>query len=70
MSEEEKWNFNGDGLEVVTSFKYLGCFLSSSGSFTYCITDLVSSARRALFGLKRYFNTNSETLPETQLDLF
>ena len=70
ISDEEKWNFNGHVLEVVNSFKYLGCFLSSSGSFTNCITDLVCSARRALFGLKRYFKSNSETLPETQLDLF
>ena len=70
ISKEEKWNFNDHVLEVVTSFKYLGCFLSSSGSFTDCLTDLVGSARRALFGLKRYFKSNSETLPETQLDLF
>ena len=67
---KEKWWFNGSIVEVVPSFKYLGCVLSSSGSYTNCITSLVSSARRALFCLKKFINNNSEILPTMQLELF
>jgi len=70
IGAKEKWNFKGMILEVVPSFKYLGCVLSSSGSYTNCIASLISSARRALFSLKRYINLYSETLPSIQLQLF
>ena len=51
-------------------FKYLGCVLSSSGSFTKCTQELVKSARRALFGLKVFFAKNKELLPSTQIMFF
>ena len=70
VGEKEKWWFNGSLLEVVPAFKYLGCILSSSGSYTNCITDLISSARRALFCLKKFINKNPEVLPKMQLELF
>ena len=35
-----------------------------------CVENLVSSANRALFSLKRYFSRNKETLPEVQIRLF
>ena len=57
-------------IEIVSSFNCLGCEISSSGSFKNCIENLVSSAKRALFSLKRYFNKNRETLPEVQIRLF
>ena len=61
IGSKEKWWFNGVLLEVVTSFKYLGIVLSSSGSYTNCITSLVNSSRRALFCLKMLINRNSES---------
>ena len=70
ISSEEKWSFQGQFIEIVSSFKYLGCVLSSNGTYTECISTLVTSARRALFCLKKYINNNSETLPCIQLQLF
>ena len=35
-----------------------------------CIKNLVQSARRALFSMKRNLNKNPEILPETQIDMF
>ena len=70
IGSKEKWSFNGRVIEVVPYFKYLGCILSSSGSFSNCITDLINSARRALFSLKKYINNYTETLPTVQLQLF
>ena len=51
-------------------FKYLGCFLSSSGSYAKCISELTNSARKALFSLKKYFVYNPEIFPITQIKLF
>ena len=53
-----------------SSFKYVGCDITSTGSFKNCISNLVSSARRALFSLKQNINRNIETLPKTQIELF
>ena len=69
-SNEERWSFQGQFIEIVSSFKYLGCVLSSNGTYTNCISTLVTSARRALFCLKKYINNNSETLTSIQLQLF
>ena len=69
-SDSEKWTFNGKEIEVVSVFKYLGCLLSSSGSFKNHIDNAVDSARRGLFGLNQYISTNPEILPSQQLELF
>ena len=68
--EDEKWFYNDVLLEIVNSFKYVGCDITSAGSFKNCISNLVSSARRALFSLRQNLNKNIETLPETQINLF
>ena len=70
LSKNDNWNFQGNHIEVVSFFKYLGIYFSSSGSFNKGTSELISSARRALFGLKRFFANNSEILPSMQLKLF
>ena len=70
IAKQEKWVYNGKVVEIVSSFKYVGCEITSSGSFTMCIKNLVQSARRALFSMKRNLNKNPEILPETQIDMF
>ena len=69
-SKDDKWTYNGKNIEVVNSFKYLGCTLSSSGYFNTNIKTNIESARKALFQLKQYFSTNPEVLPSQQLELF
>ena len=64
------WSYMGRNIEVVTFFKYLGCFLSSGGSFAKCIQELTNSARRALFSVKKYFAKNEEILTSMKLKLF
>ena len=70
LGQKDKWFFEGKELEVVPFFKYLGCYLSSRGSFAKCIQELTYSARRALFGLKKYFARNQEILPSMKIQLF
>ena len=64
------WSYMGQNIEVVTSFKYLGCFLSPGGSFAKCIQELTNSARRALFSVKKYFAKNEEILTSMKLQIF
>ena len=70
LSKKDKWILNNTNIEVVQFFKYLGCFLSSSGSYAKCISELTNSARKALFSLKKYFVYNPEIFPITQIKLF
>ena len=64
------WYYGNQIIEVVSSFKYLGCFMSAGGSFSTCIQDLTSRARKVLFALKVQFHKNPEITPSIQLKLF
>ena len=70
LGQRDKWFFEGREVEVVSFFKYLGCYLSSGGSFAKCIQELTYSARRALFGLRKLFAKNQEILPSMRIQLF
>jgi Reverse transcriptase (RNA-dependent DNA polymerase). len=70
LSKEDKWEFKGNNIEVVPSFRYLGCHLSSGGSVKLHINNIVDSARRGLFALKQYISTNPEILMSLQLERF
>ena len=47
---------NGEPLEVVDSYCYLGIILHKSGKFNIAIKDLKNKAMRSIFGLKRTVN--------------
>ncbi len=70
LSSKDKWFLDGKEIDIVSYFKYLGCYFSSSGSFSKCVLDLTNSARRALFALKKYFAFNKEILPSIQINMF
>jgi len=70
IGKEGKGFYNGSLVKIVSNFKYVGCDLTSSGSFINCISNLVTSARRALFSLKRNLSRNIDILPETQIEMF
>ena len=70
QARNDTWSYNGNVLEVVQHFKYLGCQLSSSGSFNACMQSLSESGRRGLFSLKQYFHRNPEVTPRLQIQLF
>ena len=70
LGVRDHWHYGGEPIEVVSSFKYLGCCLTAGGAFTGCIQELTNSARRALFSLKTYFHKNPEISPSIQLKLF
>ena len=70
LKSSEKWTYCGKFLEIVSSFKYLGCILSITGSFSKNMDGIAVSSRRAIFGLRKLFAKNSEILPSMQIDLF
>ena len=70
LATDDKWTYRGQPIEIVSSFKYLGCKISTSGSFTEATSDLISSARRGLFSLKCFLSKNKEILPSTQIKLY
>ena len=69
-SKNDNWTYNGYPVDVVSSFKYLGYYLSSTGSFRMGTQELLKAARKALFSLKKSISNNPEILPHTQLQLF
>ena len=50
---KNKFFINGNELEIVQSYCYLGIILSSCGSFTRAIAALYDKARKALFALQK-----------------
>jgi len=67
LAAGDKWVYRGNEIEIVSVFKYLGCYLSLSGSFSINTKELVKSARRALFALKVFFGKYEELTPSLQL---
>ena len=57
-------------LEIVPFFKFLGLYLKNNGSFALHFKEIIKSARKALFSLKKTLQTNPEIVPTMQLDLF
>ena len=70
LKSSEKWTFCGKFLEIVSSFKYLGCVLSLTGSFKKKLDSIAVSSRRAIFGFRNFFANNTEILPSLQIYLF
>ena len=44
LAATDKWVYKGIPIEIVPCFKYLGCFLSTSGSLIKCTHELTKSA--------------------------
>ncbi len=65
----ESFSLDGNPLEVVTKYKYLGIYFSSNGSFTYAKDNLKSRAMKACYSLKQtLFMGNYK--PKIALSLF
>ena len=62
MSFKDKWYYNGNELEIVDFFPYLGMVFSYTGSFTQAQLILAQQGRKAMFTLrsklKRFVNIN------------
>ncbi|XP_055997458.1 uncharacterized protein LOC130047118 [Ostrea edulis] len=69
ISSNERWHLNGEPIEIVDKFTYLGVLMNYNGKFSTTQKQLASQGRKAMFSLKSkvsqmYLNT------ETMLSLF
>lgn len=49
ISPKEKWFYNGQKLQIVNCYKYLGIIFSSGLTFSYALEDMAVRARKATF---------------------
>ena len=66
----DKWYYNGEELETVTSFKYLGFVFSSSGKYRKGVDHIVSQGQKAFFNMKSTINNFDNMNPKMQISLF
>ena len=63
LSFNDNWYYNGNELEIVDFFPYLGMIFSYTGSYTQTQLILAQQGRKAMFSLrsklKRFVNINS-----------
>ena len=64
-----RFTFDNTELEIVKEYKYLGVFLTSSGSFNKTKTYLALQANKALFSLFRKTRNQSLSI-DLQIELF
>ena len=62
--------FNGERLEIVKEFKYLGMVFTTGGSFAAAQNTLSGQAQKAIFKLNKYLNKFTYISPKHKLDLF
>ena len=46
LALREKWFYNGTRLVVVNQYKYLGVIFSTGLTFSYCLEDMASRAKK------------------------
>lgn len=68
-AENTRFYFKGIEIEVVREYKYLGIYLSKSGSFSNCKKHVAQQANNAMFSLLRKIRVLNLPI-EMQIDLF
>ena len=66
----DKWHFNGEEIETVTSFKYLGFVFSNTGKFSKGIDHVESQGQRALFNMYSSVDNFDSMYTNMQMSLF
>ena len=68
--KKDKWRYDGNELETVGQFKYLGLVFGSSGKFSKTFDNILTQSNKALFSMKRLQHQYSELNVKTHLHLF
>jgi hypothetical protein len=70
LGEKEKWFFEGELVEVVNKYCYLGFIFSTKLSFNLGTSQLVAKGKKAVYLLCRAFKNCKEMSPETFFRIF
>ena len=62
--------YNGERLEIVKEFKYLGMVFTTGGSISEAQNTLAGQAQKAIFKLNKYLYKFTYISPKHKLDLF
>ena len=62
--------YNGEPLEIVSKFKYLGVVFTAGGSFSEAQNTLAGQAQKAIFKMNKYLNKFTYLSPRHKLELF
>ena len=65
-----KFYNNGQQLEIVNKFRYLGVVFTAGGSFSECQNTLAGQAQKAIFQLNKYLYKFTFLSPRHKLELF
>ena len=65
-----RFTFNGERLEIVKSFSYLGVVFSSGGSFNITEDTLAGKAQKAIYKLDKYLYNFPSVSVKHRLNLF
>ena len=70
LSRNLSFTYDGQPLEIVKSFKYLGMVFTAGGSFSEAQTIFAGQAQKAIFNLNSYLYKFTSISPKHKLDLF
>ena len=62
--------YDGEPLEIVSKFKYLGVVFTTGGSFSEAQNTLAGQAQKAIFKMNKYLNKFTYLSPRHKLELF
>ena len=70
INKNDKWTYNGNHIETVNYFKYLGFVFGSSGKFHRGIENLAQRGEKALFDMISSINDFKDMDFKMKIDLF
>ena len=70
MPNDLAFYYNGQEVEIVSSFKYLGIVFTTGGSFSEAQSALAGQAQKAIFKLNKYLYKFTYITPKHKLELF
>lgn len=70
IAANERWFYNGDRLDVVNEYKYLGVIFSTRLSFSYSMEDMALRARKGVFGILRLLWSLGKNCPKLFFKMF
>ena len=70
LAARERWFFEGDELEVVNKYCYLGFTFTTMLSFNIGTSHLVAKGKKAVYLLCRAFQNCKDMSPETFFRIF
>ena len=70
LPQEMKFYYNGEVLEIVSEFKYLGIVFTPGGSFSGAQSTLAGQAQKAIFKMNKYLHKFTYISPKHKLEFF